>query len=261
MDTEVEGLFRPNDTLINVISHTMREYGHGWFERFIMRLKLRSMSRKQRRQLEQEVTGLLVASGHTLPVNATVGSDGILVGDWQDLLDWFMENWPAILEMILTILAIFMSTPQLTATAKGPVEEWDLDTIFEVIKAVGELGKTIFEVIKAVGELGKPPAVEDEQELRLWVLKLIQVGVRITSLTPNGYDDDAVAMIQTLIDNQTIWDLIYRLLTNLLRDKVIVGMATSDDVKSLSTALDIDPELVLALIELLAKVYDWWRNR
>lgn len=247
MDTEVEGLFRPNDTLINVISHTMREYGHGWFERFIMRLKLRSMSRKQRRQLEQEVTGLLVASGHTLPVNATVGSDGILVGDWQDLLDWFMENWPAILEMILTILAIFMSTPQLTATAKGPVEEWDLDTIFEVIKAVGELGK--------------PPAVEDEQELRLWVLKLIQVGVRITSLTPNGYDDDAVAMIQTLIDNQTIWDLIYRLLTNLLRDKVIVGMATSDDVKSLSTALDIDPELVLALIELLAKVYDWWRNR
>ena len=242
----LEGLFRPNDTLIDVISQTMREHGHGWFERFIMRLKLRSMSREQRRQLEQDVTGLLVTSGYTLPVNASVGSDGILVGDWQDLLDWFMANWPAILEMILTILAIFMSKPQ--STAKGPVEEWDLDTLFEVIKAIGELGK--------------PPAMEDEQELRLWVLKLIQVGVRITSLTPNGYDDDAVEMIKTLIDNQMVWDLIYKLLTRLLsEDKMIAGFEANEDIQALSTKLDIDPELVLAIVELIAKIYDWWRNR
>jgi len=69
-------------------------------------------------------------------------------------------------------------------------------------------------------------------------------------------------MIKTLIDNQMVWDLIYKLLTRLLsEDRVIAGFEANEDIQALSTKLDIDPELVLAIVELIAKIYDWWRNR
>jgi hypothetical protein len=32
---------------------------------------------------------------------------GVLVGNWQDLFQWFLDNLPAILEAIMSIIAMF----------------------------------------------------------------------------------------------------------------------------------------------------------
>lgn len=35
------------------------------------------------------------------------GSLGLVVGDWRDFLDWLLEHLPQIIELILTLLALF----------------------------------------------------------------------------------------------------------------------------------------------------------
>jgi hypothetical protein len=110
MQEVVERVFRPNDTLLRTVLDTMKDKGHGPFERLVMSLRLRSLPKDQRQELEEQVTQLLVkdveAGVVKLPVNSTVES-GVLVGSWQDLFDWFIANWPKILEMILAIISLF----------------------------------------------------------------------------------------------------------------------------------------------------------
>lgn len=104
----VETTFRPNNSLVNVILGVMRERGHGLGERLLMALRLRVLPQNKRQELEQAVTDLLVAHVNaglvTLPVSV---STGVVVGSWQDLFEWFLENWSAILDINLAIISLF----------------------------------------------------------------------------------------------------------------------------------------------------------
>ena len=110
MTDKVERIFRPNNSLTNMILAAMREQGHGLGERLVMSLRLRVMSQDKRLELEQAISAKLfqdVESGLvSLPVTSAI-EGGVYVGDWRDLFEWFMANWPAILEMILAIIALF----------------------------------------------------------------------------------------------------------------------------------------------------------
>ena len=110
MGEVVEGIFRPNDSLTNMILAAMREQGHGLGERLLMSLRLRVLSRDKRLELERAIAAKLAQDVEGGLVSLPVGSaieGGVYVGDWRDLFEWFMENWPAILEMILAIIALF----------------------------------------------------------------------------------------------------------------------------------------------------------
>ena len=106
----IEAIFRPNNSLVNVILGVMREQGHSLGERLLMALRLRVLPRNKRQELEQAVTDLLVAHVNaglvTLPVSVSV-STGVVVGSWQDLFEWFLENWSAILDINLAIISLF----------------------------------------------------------------------------------------------------------------------------------------------------------
>lgn len=107
---ELEGLFRPNESLEDTLRQALRADGCGIFERWAISGKVRRMTPKQRAELERQLTAKVesdVQAGKlTLPVSASIVG-GILVTGWRDLLDWFMANLPAILEMIMTIIALF----------------------------------------------------------------------------------------------------------------------------------------------------------
>lgn len=110
MPTTVEGIFKPNDTLVATLMSAMDAEGCNFFEKLSARLRVRRMSAGQRAELERRVTEKLLADADeglvSLPVSATFES-GVLVGAWQDLFKWFVDNLPAILEMIATIMALF----------------------------------------------------------------------------------------------------------------------------------------------------------
>ena len=58
------------------------------------------------RELEFAITEKAMAMG-ALPPEAALDDDGCYVGDFIDILDWLMANLPAILEMVMTIIALF----------------------------------------------------------------------------------------------------------------------------------------------------------
>ena len=110
MPNEAEGIFRKNSSLESVLRETMRKDGVGIFERMIVNMEVRRMTDVQRGMLEKElgksVTAAVEAGTLKLPVGAQLVG-GVLVSGWTDLFDWFLENLPAILDMIMMIIALF----------------------------------------------------------------------------------------------------------------------------------------------------------
>lgn len=110
MAEELEGIFRKNDSLDDTLREAMRADGCGLFERLVVSMRVRRLSADGRKALEAELANMLeadVAAGKlTLPVGAAVVG-GVLVGSWQDLFAWFLENLPAILEAIMMIISLF----------------------------------------------------------------------------------------------------------------------------------------------------------
>jgi len=110
MAEEVEGIFRPNDSLESVLRRAVRADGAGILETMFLMSKVRRLSDEGRKALELELGGKVaaaVAAGTlTLPVSATIVG-GQVVGAWQDLFQWFLDNLPAILEAIMSIIALF----------------------------------------------------------------------------------------------------------------------------------------------------------
>lgn len=108
-----EGIFRPNDSLLTTLGEAMREDGCGFFERQLAKSKVRRMTTNQRAELERRLTAKVQSSVEAgelkLPVSASIVG-GVLVSSWQDLFKWFVENLPAILEMIATIMALFAAS-------------------------------------------------------------------------------------------------------------------------------------------------------
>ena len=107
---ELEGLFRPNDSLNATLRRAAHADGHGVLGTMVLMSKVRRLSSEGRQELEKELAKKVqedVAAGTlTLPVSATIAG-GVLVSGWQDLFQWFMDNLPAILEMIMMIIALF----------------------------------------------------------------------------------------------------------------------------------------------------------
>ena len=70
----------------------------------MLRLRFGMMRPRVRREIELCLADAALRAGVIPP--QSIGDDGT-VGDWTDFFDWFIENWPAILDMIMQIIQIF----------------------------------------------------------------------------------------------------------------------------------------------------------
>ena len=60
--------------------------------------------------LEAELTDMAMRVGAIPPegdMYKTYGGVPIFVGAWTDIFDWIINNWPAIMEMIMQIISLF----------------------------------------------------------------------------------------------------------------------------------------------------------
>ena len=106
----VEGLFRPNGTLERTVFNACREDGFGFFQSWGASARVRRMKPEARQELEKQLGVMVLESVDAGTLQLPRGAEivgGIVVSGWQDLFTWFMENLPAILEMIATIIALF----------------------------------------------------------------------------------------------------------------------------------------------------------
>lgn len=99
-------MFKPNWTLDKAVGAAMLAVGHGLGERVGIRARMALLPRAKREELEKQVTAAAVAAS-AIPPSSVVG--GIYVGNWwQDLLQFLIDNWEVILEIILAIITIFL---------------------------------------------------------------------------------------------------------------------------------------------------------
>lgn len=102
----LEGKFESNNSLDSVIHHAARR---NWRTTGLLkRLKIYRALRDPdlRYELELALTETAAEAG-AIPPEARDQTTGVYVGDWQDLFQWFLDNWPAILEMIMQIISLF----------------------------------------------------------------------------------------------------------------------------------------------------------
>jgi len=102
MSEIVEGYVR-NKTFDEAFVTACSCEGLNWFKCFRLKLALRRCSDADHCAIEQEATRLLVGSGVALPVGATI-VNGLLVGTWQDFLDFLIEFLPVLLDFLMKIL-------------------------------------------------------------------------------------------------------------------------------------------------------------
>lgn len=103
---EFEGLFRNNQSLDRCVGRVMREYDTPLRERLRIRTRMALLSWEDRAELERQLTAKAMEMG-ALPKEGPNIVNGIYVGSWLDLFDWFINNWETILEIILAIIAVF----------------------------------------------------------------------------------------------------------------------------------------------------------
>ena len=93
-----------NATLGRTLRKSMRKARVPFRQRMAANVVL--MVPRMHRELEFAITEKAMAMG-ALPPEAALDSEGCYVGDFIDILDWFIENMDSIMEFILAIIAIF----------------------------------------------------------------------------------------------------------------------------------------------------------
>ena len=109
--------FNPNASLAEVLIDVARRELKWWQFRKKRALALVLSEADFRFELEAQLTYKAMRAGALPPENqigATYDSfyNGQVViygGVWTDFFDWIIQNWPAIMEMILSIISLFAS--------------------------------------------------------------------------------------------------------------------------------------------------------
>jgi len=100
-------MFIRNLTLDRAIYQAMRDRGYGVVGAFDIVGKTMRLRRSTRKELEGRLTELAVAAKAIPP---TAVREGVFDGSWlEDLLQFIIDNWEVILEIILTIINIFVA--------------------------------------------------------------------------------------------------------------------------------------------------------
>ena len=127
---------------------------------------------------------------------------------------------------------------------------------------MGEWLTKIIELIKAWLDLGVPPDVGQEAELRTWLLRMTVVLKQTAELSPTGYDDAAIKLLDVLLNDQSSWELLYSILKAIWnRDPAGPVLAEDVEVMQLATVAAVDPALIIAVVQAIAELLRWWRSK
>ena len=106
-DAETYYEFTPNQTLDRALRRVFWRKGVKLRDRINIRQALRDDLLRE--EIEFSLTAKAMDMGAIPPQSSDVTQEGIYVGNYiTNLLDWIIENWDSILEMILAIISLFL---------------------------------------------------------------------------------------------------------------------------------------------------------
>jgi len=138
----------------------------------------------------------------------------------------------------------------------------NLSAALKIIRALGPAGKEILDCVPL-------PDWRDRDAVQRWAIQVIEVAQALAKLTPTTIDDAAALAVRRVLEDSTIWDAVYReaigdeamesaaaAVPVGWRDRVATcyGDDAADDAK-------IDPLTIIAIVEAVIALINWWRNR
>ena len=144
----------------------------------------------------------------------------------------------------------------MTETAKIGILT-NLSTALKILRALGPAGKEILDCIPL-------PDWSDREAVQRWSIQVIEVAEAAAKMTPTTIDDAVALAVRRVLEDSTIWDAVYREAIGIMpadampadwRDRV--ATCYGDDAENKA----IDPLLIIAIIEQVIALIQWWRNR
>ena len=142
--------------------------------------------------------------------------------------------------------------------------------LLEFQKMIGINLRELLAFFKAFSELGPPPAIDAEQSLRGWLVRMVAIVRAVAAETPTTYDDDGVEMFDQFLASDQAWGIAYKLLTlafgrgadeigataeeESLAGELSAAMATGDKV-------GFSPALILMMIQTVVTIIQFLRDR
>ncbi len=143
--------------------------------------------------------------------------------------------------------------------------------LLEFQKMIGIDLREMVRFIQQVLSLGGPPSVDDEVELRSWLRDLVGVLQDVALETPTTFDDAAIGVVSTLLDNDPIWSVAYSAMVMIFGEKDILPdsvqeTALTDQLSAAMATLPkekvaaINPLVIVAMIRMIVELIRAWRD-
>jgi len=102
----------------------------------------------------------------------------------------------------------------------------------------------------------------DSGATRLWVVKVLDFADWLAEQTGTTFDDQAVDYLNGVVNNDSQWAALYGLIIDLVDGNPDVApLPDNPRVMAVADEAKIDPVTIIAIVELVLRVVEWWRNR
>lgn len=96
------------------------------------------------------------------------------------------------------------------------------------------------------------------ESVRLWAMKLTDLLDILAEMTDTVLDDKAVDWLNTLVTDDESWFTIYGLFFDAIDSGATLEEAR---VKAAADKVDLDPTVLIMLVELALQIWSWWKKR
>lgn len=113
-----------------------------------------------------------------------------------------------------------------------------------------------------LARLLKLPDIQDSGDTQAWVACVLDAGGVLTELTPTDVDDEALAALKVIVEDDEAWAAVFGFLQVLVADdKVGDSSEPSPLIQAAGEKTNINPLLIITIIKALAELWKWLRDR
>ena len=122
----------------------------------------------------------------------------------------------------------------------------------------------VLAIIRKLADIGAPPPIEQEAQLRTWLLSVVAVLDEIAEDTPNEIDDGVVDFTRQMLNSSLSWSIGYKMLQYMLDHDDELAGAGMDELDSMAEQLaasmvdegndGISPALIISIISAVFQI-------
>lgn len=114
-----------------------------------------------------------------------------------------------------------------------------------------------------LARLLKLPDIQDSGDTQAWTACVLDAGGVLAELTPNDVDDEAVAALKAIVEDDEAWAAVFGFIQVFVRDgdDIVFSGEPSPLIQAAAEKAKVSPMLILTIIKAIAELIKWLRDR